>query len=154
MDPVQILVDWKRDTTSEKERLTIALSNRADHVLWMGKNFNSCLDLRDGCYRSSVVPNWMDANKQLLVITDSSGRMVGRKLLAIGRKETLLGYRLYLASENDSDATRELIGHQVHAYCVQLAAHIGIPLAESGEPERIHTNAWYDDMAVEWQPSE
>lgn len=116
-----------------------------------GCPFDSCLDLRGGVYCESVVPNFMDANKQLLVLLDDSGKMVGRKLLAISRGNELLGYRLYLASDaEESKQVYDAVYVEVQQYCQNLANRVGLVLGSDSEPHKLHGSNWYDDGTHDW----
>jgi hypothetical protein len=92
----------------------------------------------------------LDANKQLLVILDNKGQMVGRKLLAIAATNQLLGYRLYLATDGNHDQIHEAADVQVANYCRDLADRTGLMLCDQGAPQRINGTAWYDDGPVRW----
>jgi hypothetical protein len=137
----------KQSTTTH---LTISLSNDPLDVLWMGRPFSSCLDLRGGMKCASATANWMDANKQLLVVKDRQGRMVARKLLALTNEMTLLGYEIYSSLEEPPDSSM-LLCHQIDSYCIDLANRLNVTKASEGVPQGIHGSQWYDDGAAEWK---
>ena len=130
--------------------LTMSLSSLASDVLWIGRPFDTCLDLRGGDYCESLVPNYMDANKQLLVIKDRQGRMVGRKLLAVVPEKGLVGYYLYLSTSKKDQGIYDAVELEVAGYCRNLANAAGLELRDEGTPKKIHTTGWYDDGPVEW----
>ncbi|WP_146396631.1 hypothetical protein [Planctomycetes bacterium CA13] len=156
LQPVSMPINlpWVEDGKETAQPMTIGITSLAEHVLWMGRPFDSCLDLRGGIYCESVVPNFLDANKQLLVLLDSQNRMVGRKLLAISSDFGLVGYRLYLATSGDHAKTLESTQKKVLAFCQSLATRTGIALADEGTPCAIHGKSWYDDGTVPWTPLE
>ncbi len=149
---LQVRVGWPTQANEQAQTwLTIRLTSRPEHVLWMGRPFDSCLDLRGGAYCESVVPNFMDANKQLLVLLDDAGKMVGRKLLAISRRHELLGYRLYLASgAEESKQVYEAVEAEVQRYCQDLANRVGLVFGSDSEPQELHGSSWYDDGTHDW----
>ncbi|WP_442505524.1 hypothetical protein SH528x_004315 [Novipirellula sp. SH528] len=136
--------------STQSKRLTIKVTGRAEYLLWMGRPFGSCLDLRGGAFCESVVPNFLDANKQLLVLVDDDDRMVGRKLVAISRDWKLLGYNLYLATSGEHEFVYDNVSHVVNDYCREWATSIGTQLADQGTPETLHGNSWYDDGPESW----
>jgi hypothetical protein len=146
-------VAFDNDKATKYKRLTIQLSNDPRHVLWMGRPFDSCLDLVDGAYAASVVPNWMDANKQLLVAMDEYGNMLARRLLAITDKMELLTYRIYSSIEEQTQETPGPLHLAMDAYCDHIASMTGTVRASEGKPRRLHSTRWYNDGPVAILPN-
>lgn len=136
----------RREITLGDARYVIALEDDPVEVLRMGIPFDTCLSLTDGVNAASTVLNAMDANKRVLYVRDAKGTIVARKLLAISKNEKLLGYRLYQSIDDPSGA----LAAAVTAFCRELATEAELPLADTGQPARIHAGFWYDDVPVPW----
>ncbi|WP_372721509.1 hypothetical protein [Novipirellula sp.] len=148
---VEISMAGAAEAASRAKPLKIQVTAAAEYLLWMGRPFGSCLDLRGGAYCDSVVPNFLDANKQLIVLLDHDGQMVGRKLVAISRDAKLLGYHLYLATNGEHEWARNKVTTAVNQFCRTWATAIGIELAVLGNPRTLHGNSWYDDGPESWE---
>lgn len=131
-------------------RYVLSVEQDPLQVLRMGIPFNTCLSL-DRDNGASTVVNALDANKHVLYLRDEAGEIVARKLIAISRDWTLVGYRLYLALE---PGLRPEVERAFHAFCVELAARVRLPLAASGVPDTLHPGFWYDDGTVPFTVSE
>ncbi len=130
----------------------IRLERNPLRVLQMGNPFDTCLSLGE-CNSYSTVANAVDRNKRVLYVTDRSGRIIGRKLLAISEEGKLLGFNSYcLLDSGDGPAGEARALHQraVRDYCLRWARECGLELADEGEVPRIVSEAWYDDGAIGW----
>ena len=126
----------------------IAVSSTPLQTIRMGCFFNTCLNLRDGCNRHSVVPNAYDANKAVLYAYDPQRRVVrARKLVAITNESELVSFTTYL-NVDDQDQ-EERLGEAVELYCGEWARDVGLRLSDDGEVESISTE-WYDDGCEAW----
>ncbi|NMO16972.1 hypothetical protein HPC49_12240 [Pyxidicoccus fallax] len=133
-------------------RYVLSVEQDPLQVLRMGIPFNTCLSLaRDGENAASTVLNALDANKHVLYLRDEAGGIVARKLIAVSRDWTLLGYRLYVSLEPE---LRPEIERAFLGFCVELATRTRLPLASSGVPESLHPGFWYDDGTVPFLASE
>jgi hypothetical protein len=142
-------------------RLIVRLSNDPRDILWMGRPFSSCLDLRGGYYCASVVANWMDANKQLIVVSDQSGKMIARKLLALTDDLGLVGYHLYSSLDGPESSSKTEISESsqksctleehIYQFCMEWAKEIGASLIDEGTPRSLHGTQWYNDGEVAWK---
>ncbi|GAA4460024.1 hypothetical protein GCM10023156_40410 [Novipirellula rosea] len=151
---VEVSMAAAPEAASQAKPLKIRVTGAAEYLLWMGRPFGSCLDLRGGAYCESVVPNFLDANKQLIVLLDHDGHMVGRKLVAISRDSKLLGYYLYLETSGEHEWARNQVTAAVNQFCRTWATAIGIELAVIGNPTTLHGNSWYDDGPESWEQPE
>jgi hypothetical protein len=142
---IECLIFGHRSTASHLKRLKVQTSHDPRHVLWMGRPFGTCLDLRGGIFAASVVSNWMDANKQLVVVLDETGQMLARQLLAITDKGELLTYRIYscVAAQNREGA--DPIANAFIAFGKELASSARLTLVHEGNPRMLHGKQWYDD---------
>ncbi|HZI15620.1 MAG TPA: hypothetical protein VE153_34930, partial [Myxococcus sp.] len=140
---------WLAPRAAEVElqgrRYVLSVEQDPLQVLRMGIPFGTCLSLEDGGNAAATVLNALDANKRVLYLRDEAGTIVARKLLAVSREWTLLGYRLYVALEPE---LRPDVARAFHAFCVELAAGVRLPLAASGVPESLHPGFWHDDGTV------
>lgn len=118
-------------------------------VLTMGDPFRTCLRLDGGSQNRALLANAMDANKNLLLLRDEEGRLLGRKLLAIGSSGTLLGYRSHLLVEEG----REELRRALHDYCARLACSCALTLGDLGRPEPLCAEFWYDEGPERWLPT-
>ena len=116
----------------------------------MGSYMNTCLSLPDGCYAYSVRANAYDANKQVLYVRDSAGRVLARQLVAINSGFRFVGYGVYDTFGDDDGARWEGTHRALAAYCGRWARDIGLKLANKGDPESILDNEWYDDIVCSW----
>lgn len=138
--PVQLWLS-ERPETFEVDGQTWRLRLEEDplEVLRMGTAFGTCLSLPAGSNAASTLVNALDANKRVLYVRDERGEIRARKLLAISRDWSLLGYHLY---QVDPDPVVE---EAVARYCSSLAQALGTKLGNSGQPVQLHPGEWYDD---------
>lgn len=116
-------------------------------ILQMGNYFDTCLSF-GGVNAFSTVANACELNKRVVYATDSSGRVVGRKLIGITAAGALIGFRTYSALRDPAgNATLRAIFRR---YLAEFAARCGLPLADDGMVPRLFVAAWYDDGAVPW----
>jgi len=132
-------------------RVRIHLETDPLHVLQMGNYFDTCLSFGQ-CNSYSTVANASELNKRVLYVTDTGGRVVGRKLLVINEGGELVGFRTY-TSLGDAEQNRA-VRAAVRRYCRRLARELGLPLGESGPFASLLTPHWYDDGCVSWTGEE
>lgn len=137
---------------SPDRRIRITVSQNPVKTFLMGQYFGSCLSLHD-CNRMSALTNAYDANKQVLYIYEEEGALLGRQLVTISSKGTMLGYHCYLKVPNTDQEQRELLTAAVHDHCGRWARRCNVPLGEEGEPEEIAGHFWYDDGEIDWPES-
>jgi hypothetical protein len=131
------------------QRFTISICHDPCELLLMGVLFDTCL-APGGCNEMSVLANAADVNKQVLYVRDERGQVVARKLLAVSRKSTLLGYYCYLSYDASEDCVVcKSLSDFISQYCGRLAAKVGWQLANEGEPIGLG-HFWYDDGEVNW----
>jgi hypothetical protein len=80
--------------------------------------------------------------------TNSKGRVIARKLIAISTDGKLLGFHDYTGLE-DADANNTLL-HMLHGYCGDFAHACHLELANDGEVQTLFAEDWYNDGYVEW----
>lgn len=125
----------------------VAVANGLLDVLLMGTRFQTCLSL-DGCNNLAVLTNAAHANKQVVYAYDEHGRPTARKLLAISKQGTLLGYECFVLGVGESQ--RDEVMAAVEDYCIQLAHAANVTPADRGEPASLSGCFWYDDLPVPW----
>jgi hypothetical protein len=118
-------------------------------VLRMGMPFETCLGLEEGCNAGSTVTNALEPNKRVLYVRDAAGAIVGRKLIAVSERYQLVGYHFYCSLET---ARAEALRAAVDALCRDVAAAARLPLADSGDPEKVLGGFWYDDGTRPFTP--
>jgi hypothetical protein len=116
-------------------------------MLQMGNYFDTCLSFGGG-NAFATVANACELNKRVIYARDSSGRVLGRKLIAITAKGDLVGFRTYTSLGN-ADGLRRLRSI-FDRYCRAFAARCHLSLADSGEVLTLFAQAWYDDGVVAW----
>lgn len=128
-------------------RVRLALERDPLHILQMGNYFNTCLSV--GGYNAfSTVANACDLNKRVLYAYDTTGRVVGRKLIAINDAGELVRFHGYsVLSEQPGNEHLRAIMRQ---YVVQFAAQCGLRLGEEGTVPLLCAQDWYDDGTVSW----
>jgi hypothetical protein len=141
------LAPRRQELDAEGARYVVALEEDPLEVLRMGIPFGTCLALDTGCNAASTVLNAIDANKRVLYVRGSGGKIVARKLLAITKELKIVGYNLYVSMRGPGERA---IRAAVDEMCRALASDVGAPLAGTGEPENIHAGFWYDDGTVPW----
>lgn len=124
---------------------TLAAERDPLQALRMGLPFDSCLAIDDGCNRHSAIINALDANKWVIYLRDSRGRILARQLIAVSSDWRLVGYRVYT-----SIGTADGLIDAFNEYARALAAQCGIELADSGVPETLNGREWYDDGTHAW----
>jgi hypothetical protein len=138
------LAPRERTVTIAGRSMRLAIERDPVEVLRMGIPFDTCLSLADGFNAASTVVNAADANKRVIYLRDASGAILARKLVAITEEGTLVGYRLYVATQEGRDE----IAAAVRDFCADLAAAARVPLAPGGVVKQIHAGFWYDDGTV------
>lgn len=141
------LAPRRQELVVEGAAYVVTLEDDPLEVLRMGIPFGTCLALETGCNAASTVLNAVDANKRVVYVRGSGGKVVARKLIAITKDHRLVGYNLYVSMRGPGERA---IRAAVDAMCRVVSAETGAPLAGSGEPERIHEGFWYDDGTVPW----
>lgn len=138
------LAPRSRDVDIGGQRHRLSVERDPIEVLRMGIPFDTCLSLEGGSNAASTVVNAADANKRVLYLRDARGSIVARKLIAVSREHTLLGYHLYIGARDHVD---EITG-AFREMCAHIAQAARLPLARTGKPKQIHPGFWYDDGAV------
>jgi hypothetical protein len=151
MDVEAWLAPRSMEVVLQGRRYVLSVEQDPLQVLRMGIPFNTCLSLERGGNAPSTVVNALDANKHVLYLRDEAGQIVARKLIAVSRDWTLLGYRLYVALE---PGLRPDVARAFHVFCAELAARCRLPLASVGVPESLHPGFWYDDGTMPFSTSE
>jgi hypothetical protein len=84
----------------------------------------------------------------VIYATDGTGRVVGRKLIAINGEGKLVGFYTYssLADEPARAALRDVFAR----YAGEFARRCGLELAEQGQVPTLFAEAWYDDGVTPW----
>jgi hypothetical protein len=84
----------------------------------------------------------------VIYATDGAGRVVGRKLVAVGDDGKLVGFHTYssLADEPARAALRAVFAR----YATDFAARCGLELADQGVVSTLFAEAWYDDGVTPW----
>lgn len=140
--------EWLAPRTQALRGWSMGLEEDPLEVLRMGVPFGTCLSLTDGSNAAATWLNALDANKRVLYVRDEAGRIRARKLLAIGRDWSLLGYHLYQVEPDP------LVEQAVDRFCDALGTALGLPLTARGKPARLHEGKWYDDGPVAFSRQE
>jgi len=148
MDVDAWLTPHATDVEIGGRRYRLALEDDPLEVLRMGVPFDTCLSLEGGDLARFTVLNALDANKRVLYLRDEQRRVVARKLLAVSRDWTLLGYRLYAALGPDA---YEAVWSAVGDFCRSLAERTGLVASMVGRPADLHGGAWHDDGTVAFE---
>jgi hypothetical protein len=84
----------------------------------------------------------------VIYATDMSGRIVGRKLIAISQEWKLVGFHTY--SSLGDTAGNTALRTVFRRYVASFAERCGLELADQGTVARLFAEAWYDDGVVPW----
>ena len=117
------------------------------HILQMGNYFGTCLSFGQ-VNAFSTVANACELNKRVIYATDGTGRIVGRKLIAINSEGGLVGIRTYF--QLDDEKARQALHAIISRYAIAFAERCNIPLADSGTVPTLFAEAWYDDGMWPW----
>ena len=95
----------------------------------------------------STVANACDANKRVLYVYDTKGRIVARQLLALNTEDKLVGFNLYstLSAEERPKLTRAVVD-----YIQRFATRCGLELGSEGTVPTLLATDWYDDGITSW----
>ena len=137
----------RAELTVDGASYVVALEEDPLEVLRMGIPFGTCLALDTGCNAASTVLNAIDANKRVLYVRGSGGKVVARKLIAISKELKIVGYNFYVSMRGPGERA---IRNAVDAMCRAISTEVGAPLAGTGVPEQLHEGFWYDDGTVPW----
>lgn len=129
--------------------MRIEVAHDPMEVFLMGTYFDSCLR-QDGENEMSVLANAHDANKQVLYMIDSLGKIRARQLVAVSSDFKLVGFRCYMAIDHSDEMIVDETLAAMARYCGRWARHSNLKLADTGEPEEIADHFWYDDGTWEW----
>ena len=136
----------------EGQAVRIGLARNPVEVFLMGSYFGTCLSLGD-INEMSVLANAYDANKQVVMMHGANGQVLGRKLLTVSDKFTLLGYHCYLSRSADEPECRSPYATAMSDFCARYARRCRLPLANDGQPAEIANHFWYDDCPDDWDAS-
>ena len=133
------------------ERVRLHLERDPIRILQMGNYFDTCLSF-GGVNSFSTVANACELNKRVIYAQDSTGRIVGRKLIAVSSEWKLVGFHTYTSLTNDeaSGAVRKIFRRYVQTF----AARVGLALADEGDVPALFAEDWYDDGVVDWNDDE
>jgi len=118
-------------------------------VLQLGAHVRSCLQPGGLCaYSAPAIV--LDVNKQVIYARSTSGRIVGRQLLAISKNDRLVAFHVY-----PQDAPREL-RVLFRDYDEQFAKLLGLELYRDAEGDAckidlVLASEWWDDGAWDLQ---
>jgi hypothetical protein len=132
------------------KRFRIEVSHHPVETFLMGSYVNTCLSLPDGCNAYSVRANAYDANKQVLYLSNAAGDVVARQLVAISGDFQLVGYTIYATFPDEDESLWDGAKRELATYCGRWAQRVGVTLADTGQPETILDEEWYDDDACSW----
>jgi len=134
---------------SDKE-ITIEIARDPFRIFLMGSYFDTCLGIRDGSNRDSVLANAYDANKAVIFVIDENRVVKARKLLGVSDDGSLVGYRTYINS--DIEKEREIIKEKITSYCINLASLSRLRLVNNvGRIKSLTGLFWYDDHSEDWE---
>ena len=134
---------------SDRE-MTIEIARDPFRIFLMGSYFDTCLGIRDGSNRDSVLANAYDINKAVVFVIDENGVVKARKLLGVSDDGALAGYRTYVNS--DIDKEREIIKEKITSYCINLASLTSLRLVNNaGRIKSLTGLFWYDDHSENWE---
>ncbi len=145
----QWLIPDTWQTQANGQDVSISVSTDPYRTFQMGALFNTCLSFGE-CNEMSLLANAYDANKQVVYMSDMSGKILARQLVAVSDRFELLGYYCYCIAGNDEQEVRDQIIGTMAAYCGRWARRCGLTLADDGEPTMMGDHFWYDDGAWAW----
>lgn len=132
-------------------RVWLALEHDPLRILQMGNHFATCLSV--GWINDfSTVANACELNKRVLYVRDATGRVVGRKLLAINDAGDLVGFYSYasLDDEHGKNCLRAIM----REYSMLFAAQCGLRVSGEGRVPILFAQDWYDDGIFPWDEEE
>ncbi|WP_395094771.1 hypothetical protein [Armatimonas sp.] len=137
---------WRAPHGESVSGLHLHLETDPLHVLQMGNYFDTCLSF-GGINAFSTVANACDANKRVLYVRDTKGRIVARQLLALNSEDQLVGFNLYstLSAEERPKLTRAVVD-----YIQRFATRCGLELGSEGTVPPLLATDWYDDGITAW----
>jgi len=86
-----------------------------------------------------------------LFAVEEKGNVVGRKLVAVNRRNEMVGFRTYVSYEDEG--IRDIINSRMNAYCGSWARTCGLSLSNISTPEKLTGLFWYDDGLETWSPT-
>jgi len=113
-------------------RWTVRIETDPLKVLWMGRLFGTCLSPGD-CNAFAAVANAVEVNKRVLYLTDGAGRIIGRKLLVLGRTGVVFGFRSYGSGECDEASGSPWVKLLFDLFTLELAQQMGARLATAAD---------------------
>ena len=128
-------------------RVRLRLERDPLRILQMGNLMDTCLSF-GGINSFSTVANAGELNKRVIYATDMSGRIVGRKLIAISQEWKLVGFHTY--SSLGDTAGNTALRAVFRRYAASFAERCGLEPADQGTVARLFAEAWYDDGVVPW----
>lgn len=144
---------WKEGLTLWRELgkpgcVTIEIEQNPLEILKMGTYVGSCLGL-GGNYTFNAATVLLDINKQVLYARDSQGKVLGRQLIAISKKQELVCFDVY--PDRVSSAIRNLFLEFDRMFAQKLSLPIFRARNDDDdyEIEKILSQDWYDDYCWE-----
>ena len=114
----------------------------------MGNYFDTCLS--SGQMNAfSTVANAVDLNKRVVYAKSSTGKIIGRKLIALNDQCEMVGFYTYTSLENKT-ANREL-RVLFAGFLRAFAKRCDLKLAEQGEVPKLASQDWYNDGICSWK---
>lgn len=111
-------------------------------ILLMGYHFNTCLSPQAFNFFSAVT-NAVDINKRVLYARDMRGSVVGRCLLAIGDRGSIVAFNPYC---HDSEFP---FSQHVKMICSELARSMKTVVSDNDPVSALVGDGWYDDGAYD-----
>ncbi|HEX9987751.1 MAG TPA: hypothetical protein VGE45_04635 [Chloroflexia bacterium] len=132
-------------------RLRLRLERDPLHVLQMGNYFDTCLSF-GGVNAFSTVANASEINKRVIYARDGTGRVVGRKLIAINSDGKLVGFNTYTMHTGEVGRNLRSVFRR---YATDFAGECGLEMSdENSTVPKLFAEAWYDDGIVAWNADE
>lgn len=119
-------------------RLRLRLERDPLRILQMGNFFDTCLSF-GGINSFSTIANACELNKRVIYATDSTGRVVGRKLIGLNQEGKLVGFYTYSSLTNEP--IREVLRAIFVRYAADFAARCRLELADEGVVPRLFAEA-------------
>ena len=141
-----------RNVSVGDRAVRIAVAQDPLDVFLMGTYFGTCLSQGDS-NEMAVLANAHDANKQVVLMHDSQGRVLARQLVTVSDDFRLLGYFCYASVENSETELREQIIAAMADFCGRWARACELPLGNEGQPESLGEHFWYEDGVHAWHAS-
>lgn len=129
---------WMSGFSKSYDNLILGIENDPIKVLQMGNYFDTCLSQgKSNAY--SAVTNVIEVNKKVIYARDMHGKVVGRKLIGMTDKGSIVGYKTY-SYANALDLKKIF-----DEFCIELSQICNTRLINTSKPALLFADQWYED---------